>query len=72
MWQILINKSRIVLYFIVIGIWAYIWNRLRLGKKAEQQLIITNYDLQKEVIKNEVNNEDLSKLVDDTNKHYRK
>lgn len=71
MLQTLINKFRIVLYFIVIGVWVYIWNRLRLGKRAEQELILKNYDIRKLEIENAIDNKSLSNLVDDTNKLYK-
>lgn len=60
-----------MLYFIVIGVWVYIWNRLRLGKRAEQELILKNYDIRKLEIENAIDNKSLSNLVDDTNKLYK-
>lgn len=68
----ILNKLKLFLYFLIIGWIGWVFERIASGNRAKKELTVKNYELQKEVIKNEADNEDLDKLVNDTNKLYRK
>lgn len=67
----LINKARNLIYFLVIGWIFFIVEKLREGQKAKQELLVDTYELQKRDIESGVKDEDLDRLIDDTNSKYK-
>lgn len=67
----LINKARNLIYFLVIGWVLWVMEKLREGQKAKQELLVDTYELQKRDIESGVKDEDIDKLVADTNAKYK-
>lgn len=65
------NRLRNFLYFVIIGWFLWIMEKLREGQKAKQEVLIDTYELKKKEIESGVKDEDIDKLVSDTNAKYK-
>lgn len=69
--ELLINKAKNLIYFLIIGWALWILEQLREGRKAKQEVLIDGYELKKKDLESKIEKEDLNKLIDNNNKLYK-
>lgn len=67
----MISKIKVFLYFLCVGWIIWIVEQLKEKAKLKQEVLIDGYDLKKKDIEDATNNDDINKLVSDTNKLYK-